>query len=422
MAFVNQPKQHTYDLVLVGSSFASGFFLYEYLKTAPENASILVLERGNRNPHQWQLENQKNSDIDWFNTYIHEGLSHKDWMFTIGFGGSSNCWTGCCPRQLENDFRMKSKYGVGRDWPISYADLEPFYAEVENFMGMSGTDEWSMTPRSTKYPLPPHRLTDPEAALMDHYKGFYYPQSTARPSRTFKNRHAEVENFMGMSGTDEWSMTPRSTKYPLPPHRLTDPEAALMDHYKGFYYPQSTARPSRTFKNRPRCCASGICRLCPIDSVFTIQNSMMDIFEDPRVDVITGAHVDRLETNNNVVTGAVYKKDGKEITVKGELFGLGANGIFNPYIMQKSGFEHEFLGRRIHEQVSTWAGFDLKGMKNYQGSTIITGQGFMWYDGDHRKEYGACMTEFNNKIRKLRVEKDRWNERMYIQCSHRRSL
>ncbi|HCK94353.1 MAG TPA: hypothetical protein DHW71_15270 [Gammaproteobacteria bacterium] len=248
---------------------------------------------------------------------------------------------------------MKSKYGVGRDWPISYADLEPFYAEVENFMGMSGTDEWSMTPRSTKYPLPPHRLTDPEAALMDHYKGFYYPQSTARPSRTFKNR--------------------------------------------------------------PRCCASGICRLCPIDSVFTIQNSMMDIFEDPRVDVITGAHVDRLETNNNVVTGAVYKKDGKEITVKGELFGLGANGIFNPYIMQKSGFEHEFLGRRIHEQVSTWAGFDLKGMKNYQGSTIITGQGFMWYDGDHRKEYGACMTEFNNKIRKLRVEKDRWNERMYIQ-------
>ncbi|HCK92491.1 MAG TPA: GMC family oxidoreductase, partial [Gammaproteobacteria bacterium] len=97
MAFVNQPKQHTYDLVLVGSSFASGFFLYEYLKTAPENASILVLERGNRNPHQWQLENQKNSDIDWFNTYIHEGLSHKDWMFTIGFGGSSNCWTGCCP-------------------------------------------------------------------------------------------------------------------------------------------------------------------------------------------------------------------------------------------------------------------------------------------------------------------------------------
>ena len=36
----------SYDLVLVGSSFASSFFLLEYLKLAGEDVRILVLERG----------------------------------------------------------------------------------------------------------------------------------------------------------------------------------------------------------------------------------------------------------------------------------------------------------------------------------------------------------------------------------------
>ena len=353
MAFVNQPKKQTYDLVLVGSSFASGFFLYEYLKTAPQNAKVLVLEKGSHNTHQWQLKHQKNSERNNHETYITQGLDYKTWGFTLGFGGSSNCWTGCCPRQLENDFRLKTKYGVGRDWPISYSDLEPYYAEVENFMGMAGPNNWDLAPRSTKYPLPAHRLTLPEETLVNHYKGLYYPQSTARPSRSFKNR--------------------------------------------------------------PKCCSSGLCRLCPIDSVFTIQNSMMEVYGDNRVDIVTNATVDHLNTENNQVKSATYIKDGQEHEVHGNLFALGANGIFNPYILQKSGFKDEFLGRRIHEQVSTWVGFDLAGIKNYQGSTTITGQGFMWYDGDHRKEYGACLTEYDNNIRQLRPEHGRWTERMYIQ-------
>lgn len=142
---------------------------------------------------------------------------------------------------------------------------------------------------------------------------------------------------------------------------------------------------------------------------------MMEVYGDARVDVITQARVDRLETQNSIVTGVIYEKDNEEHTVKADLVGLGANGIFNPYILQKSGFTDAFLGRRLHEQVSTWAGFDLKGLKNYQGSSTITGQGFMFYDGDHRKEYGACLTEFDNNVRRLRAEKNRWTERMYIQ-------
>ena len=352
MNFIEQPQDLTYDLVLVGSSFASGFFLWEFLKTAPQDAKILVLEKGPYNSHQWRLKNKKNSSVFAPDTYIRKGLDYKTWGFTVGFGGSSNCWTGCCPRQLESDFEMQSRFGVGRDWPISYQDLEPYY-------GM-------------------------------------------------------VENFMGMSGSTEESVTPRSTPYPLPPHRMTDPETYLKDHFKHLYIPQSTARPSRPFGQRPQCCSSGLCRLCPIDSVFTIQNSMMGVYGDPRVDVIVEADVDHLITSNNQVDQVVYKKGGQLIKVKGNLFGLGANGIFNPYILQKSGFEHPYLGTHVHEQMSTSVGFDLAGIDNYQGSTTITGQGFMWYDGDHRKEYGACLTEYDNNIQLLRAEPGKWTQRMYM--------
>ena len=49
-------------------------------------------------------------------------------------------WGGACWRNLPNDFKLKTLYGVGRDWPIGYDDLEPFYHQAEVEMGVSGSD------------------------------------------------------------------------------------------------------------------------------------------------------------------------------------------------------------------------------------------------------------------------------------------
>ena len=58
-------------------------------------------------------------------------------------GGSTWHWLGHTPRLLPNDFRLKSAYGAGVDWPVSYADLEPWYCEAEKELGVSGDDaEW----------------------------------------------------------------------------------------------------------------------------------------------------------------------------------------------------------------------------------------------------------------------------------------
>jgi choline dehydrogenase-like flavoprotein len=43
-------------------------------------------------------------------------------------------------------------YGVGVDWPISYEDLEPFYQEAEEIMGVSGADNTG-SPRKQAFPM-----------------------------------------------------------------------------------------------------------------------------------------------------------------------------------------------------------------------------------------------------------------------------
>ena len=153
-----------YDLILVGSGFASTFFLHRALQKLGPDARILVLESGRRDTHAWQLQNRSNSSIPYQDTYENRS-PRKPWVYNPGFGGSSNCWWACTPRMLPADFELRSRYGVGRDWPVSYDTLEDYYCEVEHLMSVSGPSEDSPFPRSRPYPQPPHNLTDPDKVL-----------------------------------------------------------------------------------------------------------------------------------------------------------------------------------------------------------------------------------------------------------------
>ena len=78
-------------------------------------------------------------------------------------GGSSNFMSGYFHRLKPVDFRQLSEFGPIEganivDWPISYDDLEPWYARVEEIIGVSGKIEPhpAIEPRSTPdFPYPP---------------------------------------------------------------------------------------------------------------------------------------------------------------------------------------------------------------------------------------------------------------------------
>src|SRR5271156_1149575 len=55
-----------------------------------------------------------------------------------GVGGSTIMYTAHFPRLHPSDFRVRTLDGVADDWPIDYATLEPYFAENDRMMGVSG--------------------------------------------------------------------------------------------------------------------------------------------------------------------------------------------------------------------------------------------------------------------------------------------
>lgn len=343
---------HHYDVVVAGTSFASTFFLHKFLERFP-NQRVLVLERGQRKSQKWRLEHGRVSTVPEHEVFTNR-TPQKSWEIHVTFGGNSNSWWACTPRFMPNDFRMKSTYGVGRDWPIGYDDLAPYYDEAEHIMGVGGTLE-APWPRTAPPPLPPHLLSDAETAWRRAHPDTVIPTPTAR-----------------------WSV------------------------------PQ-------TQPPRAQCCAMGACTICPADAKFTIANSMAAIFERPNVELLLEAPVLRVETRNDIATGVTYLREGRPVTASADVVVLGTNAVMNPFILLQSGLQHPLLGKSLGEQTSTYVSVKLGGLQSFNGSTSLTSQGYMLYDGDHRREHAAVLLEVSN-IPRLRVEKGRWREVMHLKA------
>jgi len=63
------------------------------------------------------------------------------WIRGRHVGGRSITWGRQSYRMSDYDFKAASRDGYGEDWPISYAELEPYYNQVEDFVGISGSYE-----------------------------------------------------------------------------------------------------------------------------------------------------------------------------------------------------------------------------------------------------------------------------------------
>lgn len=345
-----------YDLIVVGSGFASSFFLMRYLEHAPSDARILVLERGNEDAKAWQLANRRHSSIA--PEEVFENLTpEKEWYTSPGFGGNSKCWLGGATRLMPDDFKLRSRYGVGTDWPISYDDLESHYCTIEQVMLVSGPSDSPM---------------------------------------------------------------PRSRPFPLPPHRFSDPDLLLKRRFPQGWYQMATSRASVPTGQRGVCCASGVCDLCPVDAKFTIQNGLAHLYRDPRVVLRLRSPVETIETAADVVQAVNYLHDDMAQRDTADLFVLGASALFNPHILLRSGIDHPLTGRRLHEQMPLHVTLDLRGVKCYNGSTILSGLGYLFYAGEHRRDYAACMIETWSSPfgymadGALRLERGRWTERLIL--------
>jgi choline dehydrogenase-like flavoprotein len=345
-----------YSVVVIGTGFGSLFFVHRLLQLRPA-AKILMLERGAFRSWETQVAENRNSTIAPNGTFKNTG-ENKPWNFTIAYGGGTNCWGATTPRMHPNDFRLKSLYGRGVDWPFSYDTLEPYYASAEEIMGISGPDDLSIiTPRSRPYPQPPHKLSAADRAM-----------KRAQPDQHFA----------------------------LP-----------------------TARSRVASEQRPQCCASFRCEHCPIGAKFTALNGFRHITEHPNVSILVDAEVLEIERSGaSAVSSVRFKRDGREHRVGCDLCVLGANAIHSPAILLRSGIADPLVGRGLNEQLGYAAEILLDGLDSLDGSTISTGANYSLYDGQFRSEHGGIFMVFDNDFSfGLRSEFGRWRQTLTIRAT-----
>jgi choline dehydrogenase-like flavoprotein len=61
------------------------------------------------------------------------------WPRCYAVGGKTNFWGRSSARFGEIDFKAASLDGFDTDWPVSYADIAPYYSRVEKMIGVSST-------------------------------------------------------------------------------------------------------------------------------------------------------------------------------------------------------------------------------------------------------------------------------------------
>jgi choline dehydrogenase-like flavoprotein len=127
-------------------------------------------------------------------------------------GGGTVHWQGWLPRFTESDFKLRSIVGdvpgtTLVDWPISYADLEPYYTEVEWAFGVSGAGGVNKFEgfRSKEYPCPPLPATRYGKKFHDGCRKLGYnsfPTPMAALSRPFNGRPVTVQSAFAQQHGD----------------------------------------------------------------------------------------------------------------------------------------------------------------------------------------------------------------------------
>jgi choline dehydrogenase-like flavoprotein len=162
-----------YDVVIVGSGFGGALAA---ARLVDAGWSVAMLERGDwvaRGPSNWNPE-----EIGPLTR--HYSLASPFWLerarrrprhirtfFCIG--GPSVFYGGVAFRFREGDFEHDPEVAADSNarWPITYRELEPYYAIAERWLGVAGDDTGDPTapPRSGPYPAAPLPLSDLSARL-----------------------------------------------------------------------------------------------------------------------------------------------------------------------------------------------------------------------------------------------------------------
>jgi choline dehydrogenase-like flavoprotein len=149
----------TYDAIVIGSGFGGAMAARQLVQAGWR---VLMLERGGwveRGPHNWAQENVGELTGHYSREAPYRQLrGGRDLGAYFCVGGPSVFYGGVSLRFRERDFEVDREIvgDSGARWPLSYADLEPYYGVAERILGVSGVigEDPTEPTRSEPYPYP----------------------------------------------------------------------------------------------------------------------------------------------------------------------------------------------------------------------------------------------------------------------------
>ncbi len=230
---------------------------------------------------------------------------------TVGGGGTHA--DGKVPRFMPGDFRLLSDLGPQpdadvADWPLTYDELEPFYAEVERAIGVAGLDGANpfAGPRSGPFPMAP-------GAPM-----FGAVRSVAAAERL------------------------------------------------GYHpYPAPTAANSVPYDGRPACNNCGFCAFfgCPIHAKGDPVALLVRAMATGRAELLAETFVSRIRFEGRRATGVdLVEADGSTRFLAARHVIVAAGAIETPRLLLLSDVEHPALGRylMVHFQTIVAGGMPFR--------------------------------------------------------------
>jgi glucose dehydrogenase len=273
-------------------------------------------------------------------------------------GGSATTWQAVTLRMMPKDFKTRTLYGYGRDWPLSYDDLEPYYCAAEALLGVSGTDTDNpfASRRSKPYPLPPFELSYDDAVFAERLR-----------------QHGIVLH--------------------------TTPQARTRTAYQG----------------RPPCMNFGTCRVCPIGARYSPNHHLLRAIETGRCKVRTNTSVRRVVVDRTGWARALVYQPNNEATerehsAKVVIVAAGALESARLLLLSASEGHPDGLGNgggHVGKHLTfhhVWVG-QLHYKDHFHPGRFggYTGQSHQFLDHPNRGEHGGVMVQFSSQFFSNRI-------------------
>ncbi len=304
--------------------------------------------------------------------------------YTRAKGGTTLHWLGTCLRMLPTDFKEQDLFGIGKNWPINYYDLMPYYRKAELEIGVSADVE--------------------EQAYLgvSFEEDYVFPMTKIPQSHLDKKLTEWTKNAVFEYKNETYEYNVVST----PQGRNSNPNPKY-NNGEGYQPVGAVGNPDLG----QRCEGNSACvPICPVQAKY---NALKTLQKAVNKGVVINAQCVASEIQyddkTGEVTGIKYKEYEDfdalqsdenctyvEKTVKAKRYVLAAHAVENAKLMLASGFKNKNIGQNLmdHPVLLTW-GLAPEKIGAFRGPGSTSGIPSL-RDGIFRKDRSAFRVEIGN--------------------------